>query len=223
MEKGRADVTVPEQTQTVHRTKDLVQHMMFIRPDLRIPFRLLGVTDDASRSWGPVEHKELNFLFKNFVPEQLYILGLYGQLQTVVVISIPHHVPISGPFAPMSVYIQGEQSTIDGCGLLETLKNVNGMFVQKDFLPEPFCRKIVYVKGWGEENMGDAGMVRPYCEGFAFSEIYSGMWTMDPPWVLGGKSRQKCGFRTIMNNIFLDIREEVKGLALTIAEEHAGK
>lgn len=207
---------------TVHSTRQIVEHMMFIRPDLMIPFHLLGVTDSDSRSWGPTEHREQEFLWRNFVPEQLYILGLYAQLKTVMVISIPRYVPLSGPFAPMLVTIQGHQTTVDGCGLLEIMSRANQIFAQEDFLPDPFCRKIVYMKNWGAET-SEMGLSHMYAEGFAFSEIYGGMWTLDPPGVLDGKSRQKCNYKTIMNNIFLDIREEVKALAVKIANERKRK
>lgn len=189
---------------TLHKTRPIVEHLMFRRPDLHTPFRMLGVIDPADgRGWGPCEHRELAPMLRPINVNWLHIVSAVGKLQTVALINMePKNMKNSKAFPVL--FICGKYTTIESLSVEGMAAQIYQRLIFDDFLPDPFSRKVIYIKRWGDGGEGEDGWV----EGACFSELYNRVWTMQDPRHVGLANRTKVGPALVVNNIILDIRED---------------
>jgi hypothetical protein len=66
-----------------------------------------------------------------------------------------------------------------------------------EFMPEPFCRKVVYLESWNEKEV----------KGMAFSEVGKNLWTIGDPMRLPLQQTLKTTANEIIGNILADVKE----------------
>lgn len=125
-------------------TKDLVEGLLYIKPDLELYFRAAQLIDslDEKRNWKPVEHNEIGFINKFTNPKFIVII----ETQIHVFIIGDPYVDEFGKDRGFHVYIvEGfncKHTAIDKNRLIGEVKNRTS---EDRFLPEGYMKRILYM------------------------------------------------------------------------------
>ena len=147
-------------------------------------------------------HQELDSLLDEFIddeiiqnPSKIKFIVVSGNITVTAIIPMKEGTGKSRLHPIM--YIMGNLTRIERQSWTLISSELVSYLQIKDFLPPPFCKKIVYIRDWGENFM----------KGAAFSEVGRNVWTIDDPTKLPIKNTMKCTARIIIANIISDLKE----------------
>lgn len=185
-----------------HDTFDILGLMLYKIPKLHILLQYLNiVSPEDGRFISTNNSIELSPLISDFVTED--ILSDPNKIKTIVVVGhlftialIPMEKGEGNKRIHPIMYITGENIRIEQQSWSLINSELNDLINIKDFLPNPFCRKIIYISSWTQE-----------LKGVMFSEVGMNIWTINDPTDLPLKNTMKSGSKEIIRNILLDLRE----------------
>mgnify|MGYP000965346183 CR=1 FL=1 len=192
-----------EQNIVYHDTLDIMEQMLYLDHSLHVPFRHLDIISAAEgRFVSAARHPELEGLLEPFAeqvrdPEvcSLRMVTVVGNISVTAVIPVKkgggkarlHHV----------WYLIGNSSRLEQQSWSYMSAELFDYINFAEFLPEPFCRKIVYFEEWKDSKV----------LGVVFSEVGKNLWTVGNPMSLPLTQVTSTSAKQIINNIILDIKE----------------
>lgn len=178
-----------------HNTSPVLEYMMEKYPKLHIAFRYLNIISvREGRFMSANCHRELDPLLGMF-NRDISLVSVVGNFMVTALIEIPDKCDKSR-IHPI-IYVIGDQCRVERHSWSLMVDELNSYINLNEFLPDPFCRKVIYLKNWDDINI----------DGFALSEVGKGLWTISDPMKLPLKNCSKTGTKEIINSIILDIKE----------------
>ena len=192
-----------------HATKSLVEHFLYLRPDMAAPLECLGVLSlQEGRMFQPQRHPELEYLSGIVDPFKVRMVQVVGLVSVVALVSCPD----ANDEHEMNAknhgvwYVIGDQSRVEMQSWTKINAELVAYFAFKDFMPESFCRKITYITSWSGRDV----------QGMMFSECWAPVrgknacWTLGDPSHLPLKNAKNVTHREIIDQILLDMREGIQ-------------
>lgn len=182
-----------------HSTCDIIESMLFHDSLLHIPLRHLNIISIAEgRSFSAVCHPELDGIISKFFPENnngLRIITVIGTISVTAIIPIE-----SGGIKQRLhnvLYIIGKSSRIEQQSWSLIIRELNSYLNFTEFMPESFCKKIVYFESWNENSVN----------GMLFSEVGKNLWSIGDPMKLPLQQTLKTTAIEIITQILSDVKE----------------
>lgn len=167
-------------------TIELVEALLYKIPSIRLAFLGLNIMS-LERKISASEHKEFLNIIKPFNNPK--IISVVGLIHTTMIIE-----PIKNGKTYSVILINGYKSEIIEISKTKIYDILYKKLSLKDYLPEPFVKKIIYINSYSTELMG-----------IVFSEYSKNMWTIDSPLKLPITSSQKISGKNILNEIIIDL------------------
>ena len=167
-------------------TIELMESLLYKIPSIREAFLGLNIMS-LERKISASEHKEFLNIIKPFNNPK--IISVIGLVQTTMLIeNVKHGKTYS------VVLINGYKSEILDLSKTKIYDILYKQLSLKDYLPEPFVKKIIYIDDYSKELIG-----------VVFSEYSKNMWTIDSPLELPITSSQKVSGKNIINEIIINL------------------
>lgn len=189
-------------------TKDIIESLIYRMPEIRKAFTGLGILS-LERKISSINHPEFSNILKDFKKEHIKIISIVGLIQTTFIIE-----PIKVGRLYPTIIISGNSTEITNLSKTGLLSTISKYLNIRDYLPAPFCRKIIYIENFLNVDINTNDI---YLEGVVFSELRTNYWTIDDPLKLPTTSVQKISGRAIINEIILDIIDQ--GIQIKEKEE----
>lgn len=167
-------------------TIELIECLLYKIPNIRNAFLGLNIMS-LERKISASEHSEFLNLIKPFNNPK--IISIIGLISTTMIIE-----PVKNGKTYPVIIINGYKSEILDISKTKIYNTLYNQLSLKDYLPEPFVKKIIYIHSYSKE-----------LKGVIFSEYCKNMWTINSPLELPITSFQKISGKNIINEIILDV------------------
>ena len=167
-------------------TTEIVEGLLFKYPEMRQMLIDLNIISEERRI-SSSEHPEYNHLLSLF--KKANVIAVIGVIQTTIFISQKK----KGRIFDVMI-IKGNSTKITQMSKTLIIKTLVSLLNWKDYLPEPFVRKIVYINHYNEKIVS----------GIVFSEFGKNTWTLEDPMFIDIKNFRSITGREIINEIVND-------------------
>lgn len=174
-------------------TKEIVEALLYKMPELRVSLQNLNIIT-YQRPWNAAERPEFKNILKDF--NNTGIISIIGIVPVTYIID---KTPRSDNTFPVLV-IEGYHSYVRYWSMNYIPGEMNEKINIKDFLPEPFHRKIIYIKDYNYSPTKSSNPI-----GIVFSEYSKNKWTTEDPMSLPIKNSRKSGSSLILNAVVRDL------------------
>lgn len=141
-------------------TLDVIEALVWKKPSLRKVFIALDIINET-RLITPKEHKEFSNLLVDF--KNPIIIDVVGLTECIAIIE-PKRINRTFP----TIIIEGYHCKISSFSKTALISLLRSSINNKDFLPPPLIRKIIYINDY-EKSVNGA----------VFSEVGKNLWTID--------------------------------------------
>lgn len=168
------------------KTNLIVETLLYNCPSIRRVFLNLNIMS-LERKISAREHKEYNHLLENFKDSKnIKIISVVGIVQTTMLISLEKTSRVHDV-----IIIRGNDSEVTQMGKTKITRDLIINLYWKDFLPEPFVKKIIYIDEFNSLET----------KGIVFSEVEKNIWTVDDPMNVEITNSRKISGKAIIKEI----------------------
>lgn len=150
-------VNIPENL-VQYETVSILEGLLYENKDLKYPLQILDIIS-IKNVIQPIQKKHLSSILSDFTPP-FYFISIASTLYTTALISIN---PGAGGWNKIPIlFISGQFCYKKYLSPSELFEDLYENMKFKDFFPEPFMRKIIFIDGWNKKE----------CYGVCLSEVY---------------------------------------------------
>ena len=179
------------------KTKDVLETLIYNIPDLYAPMQILDIIN-KDRIISVKNHKEIenliapiiDYYVKDTVNNKPIIISAYSMTGVTYIVSKEQRRK-----KHLCVMIYGPDTYIEWKSKSKILEDINAFMNLKDFMPNSFIRKIVYIKDYLINKSGTSS------DGIVFSEYSGGYWTIGDPFSCDNDTSIKTTPKIILTNI----------------------